>query len=230
MHARQHGASKPPERDHQQNNINPLLNLHVPPWHLYRCVKAARARQTDRSLFKMHRSPTLRWLNEKVIVTSGQNKSDSAASGQVEEAKVMMLKTHLPQSRSETNFGGRGQPECDRFLACEGLGRSQIWSFSHVALLLVQQVWDSHIYDASNPNVGSRGLEQEFVHLQRQNYSTNTTQSFGFGMQSWCQRLSKGYFVAWYFSPLCDSQIGKQVSGIFFLKDIILLSTAYPSF
>lgn len=142
----------------------------------------------------------------------------------------MMLKTHLPQSRSETNFGGRGQPECHRFLACEGLGRSQIWSFSHVALLLVQQVWDSHIYDASNPNVGSRGLEQEFVHLQRQNYSTNTTQSFGFGMQSWCQRLSKGYFVAWYFSPLCDSQIGKQVSGIFFLKDIILLSTAYPSF
>jgi len=53
----------------------------------------------------MHQSPTSRWLNEKVTATSGKNKSDSAAFGQVEEVKVMMLKTQLPWTRSEANFG-----------------------------------------------------------------------------------------------------------------------------
>lgn len=46
-HAHWHRACKPPERGHWQNNIRPLLNLHVPTRHRCGFVKAVRERQID---------------------------------------------------------------------------------------------------------------------------------------------------------------------------------------
>lgn len=62
--------------------------------------------ETDRSLFKMHQSPTLQQLKEKATIISDQNKSYSAAFGRWRKRRLWSRKPMYYRLDERQSWGG----------------------------------------------------------------------------------------------------------------------------
>lgn len=79
----------------------------VPLWLCQSCHS-----ETDRSLFKMHQSPTLQQLNEKATIISDQNKSYSATFGRWRKWKLWSRKPMYYRLDQRQSGGVRGGGMC----------------------------------------------------------------------------------------------------------------------